>query len=290
MQNIIFDTQDMTWLEWGWARQTPGTVGTFLKSYSIGQDGKKVYFKLSYFDDDKGVIGHECVNEIIATRLLSLLGIEHLSYQLIHADIKINGKIFNTWLCASKDFKRPGEEKISLEDYYRVNAYPNERPLDFCVRTGWGEYIYKMLIFDFLILNRDRHGANIEILRDMITNTVRPAPLFDNGLSLLFRCHTPGAVNNFDVMADRPIQSFVGGKSALRNLELIPLGQFPDIVSLKENNKAFLLDGLDNVLGNVWLEKVWTMIWERWQVYEDFRAKKQLQKDYNNVDDIFSER
>ena len=37
----------------------------------------------------------------------------------------------------------------------------------------------------YLILNRDRHGANIEVLRNSRKKTVRLAPLFDHGLSLL---------------------------------------------------------------------------------------------------------
>ena len=31
---------------------------------------------------------------------------------------------------------------------------------------GWEDYVYQMLIVDYLILNRDRHGANIEVLRN----------------------------------------------------------------------------------------------------------------------------
>lgn len=52
------------------------------------------------------MIGHECINEIIVDRLLTLLGVEHLSYELIHADIEVEGKIYNTFLCASEDFKK----------------------------------------------------------------------------------------------------------------------------------------------------------------------------------------
>ena len=59
-----------------------------------------MYYKLSNFDPMRGIVGHECINEIIADRLLTLLGIEHLSYQLIHAEIQIDGTLYTTWLCA----------------------------------------------------------------------------------------------------------------------------------------------------------------------------------------------
>lgn len=73
--------------------------------------GKKIYYKLSNFDKVKGVIGHECVNEIIVDRLLDILSIPHLSYQSIHADVIIDGNTQEVYLCASEDFKQRGESK-----------------------------------------------------------------------------------------------------------------------------------------------------------------------------------
>ena len=35
---------------------------------------------------------HECINEIIVGILLTTLGVEHLNYELIHADIRLGGK------------------------------------------------------------------------------------------------------------------------------------------------------------------------------------------------------
>jgi len=34
----------------------------------------KKYYKLSQYDTVNGIIGHECVNELIADRLLNILG------------------------------------------------------------------------------------------------------------------------------------------------------------------------------------------------------------------------
>lgn len=70
--NIIHETQDFTYLKWFHIRSSSGTAGTFLKSESV-IEGKKIYYKLSNFDSVNGVIGHECVNEIIVARLLTLL-------------------------------------------------------------------------------------------------------------------------------------------------------------------------------------------------------------------------
>ena len=270
MQNqIISEKQDLTYLLWSKIRHSSGTAGSFLKAYSeLG--GRKTYYKLSNYDSIRGVVGHECVNELIVDRLLTLLGIEHLSYQLVHADIVVNEQRIETWLCASEDFKVKGEDKIALDAFYEAEHTEGETPLDFCRRMGWEEYLWQMLAVDYLILNRDRHGANIEVLRNKKKKTLRLAPLFDHGLSLLCSCQTPEAVRSFDVTEDRPIQSFVGSRSAADNLNLIPPNRFPRINRLRESDREVLLEGLDGTISQELQEKIWTMIWKRWCFYEDF--------------------
>lgn len=266
--HIILETQDLTYLKWSHIRSSSGTAGTFLKSEST-IEGKKVYYKLSNFDSVNGVIGHECVNEIIVARLLTLLGVEHLEYDLIHADIEIEGKIYNTYLCASEDFKKRGESKIALDDYYRTNAYSGESHYDFCVRCGWQKYIDQMIAVDYLILNRDRHGANIEILRNSRAHTLRIAPLFDHGLSLLYSCLSDEAAVKFEVMSDKPCQNFVGGYSCYENLNLI--GEKSSLFQhqLKETDRSIIFDGLETILSEVFMDKIWNMIYERYKVYEN---------------------
>lgn len=268
MEQIIHELQDMTYLSWAKTRNSSGTAGSFLKAYEEGTDGK-VYYKLSNYDAWKGIIGHECVNEIIADRLLSLLGIEHLTYQLIHAKVLIDQREHVTWLCASKDFKQRGESKLALDAWYQVERLPDESPMDFCVRMGWEDTIYQMLVVDYLILNRDRHGANMEVLRNARQKTVRLAPLFDHGLSLLSRCESTEAMLREDVMADKPVQCFVGSRSAWENLQLIPLDKRPQLHPLTQDARDTLLAGLADALDERWLDRIWEMIWRRWQAYEN---------------------
>ncbi|MBQ9642759.1 MAG: hypothetical protein IJV26_01830 [Lachnospiraceae bacterium] len=272
MEQIIHTPQDLTYLSWSKIRNSSGTAGSFLKSQEdIG--GKKRFYKLSDYTPFYGVIGHESVNEIIADRLLTVLDIPHIPYQLIHADIVIDHKQIRTWLCASDDFRERGEKKAALDDYYLANRQENESPLDFCIRSGWTEYIYQMLITDYLILNRDRHGANIEVLINPHRKTVRLAPLFDHGVS--FFCRTSeDDLEKEDVMADKKVQCFVGSHSALDNLHLIPAGQYPRLNSLKESDRSFILEGLEDVLSRRRLDYTWEMIWRRWQVYENLRNQR----------------
>lgn len=268
MNDIIPETQDLTYLKWSHIRSSSGTAGTFLKSESL-LDGQKIYYKLSNFDPVEGIVGHECVNEIIVTRLLTLLGVDHLEYELIHADIEIEGKIYNTYLCASKDFKQRGESKIALDDYYRTNANRGESHYDFCVRCGWKQYIDQMIVVDYLILNRDRHGANIEVLRNAHAQTLRIAPIFDHGLSLLYSCTSQEDASRFDVMADKPCQNFIGGHSCYQNLEYIKGNKNIFKNKLRQSDRDFLFEGLETILPDVFIEKIWNMIIQRYEVYEN---------------------
>ena len=266
---LVKEKQDLTYLSWSVYRNSSGTAGSFLKSYSeLG--GKKVYYKLSNFDKVQGVIGHECVNELIVDRLLTILGIPHLPYQLIHADIMLEGEIHEVYLCASEDFKEKGESKIALDAYKEREAENKESALEFCVRMGWENYIYQMLVVDYLILNRDRHGANIEVLRNSRKKTLHLAPLFDHGLSLLCRCMNDSQVETFDVMEDKLCNNFIGSRSTWENLKLIPAEKMPALNPLHESDREIIMEGLDGIISRTLQDKIWEMIWKRWCAYEDF--------------------
>ncbi|MGN0166470.1 MAG: hypothetical protein ACI4AB_00380 [Acetatifactor sp.] len=265
---VVTEKQDLTYLKWSHARNSSGTAGTFLKSQST-ISGEKIYYKLSNFDSEKGIIGHECVNEIIVDRLLSLLGVEHLEYQLIHADIEIDEKIYDTYVCASRDFKMRGETKTALDNFYQINKSGNESHYEFCKSYGWQKYIDTILVVDYLILNRDRHGANIEVLRNARKHSLRIAPLFDHGLSLLCSCYTEEDIEAFDYLADKPCNNFIGSRLPLENLGLVSDKSNVFNFSLKEKDKDILLENLQGILSCKHLDKIWDMIWSRWCHYED---------------------
>ena len=245
---LMKEKQDLTYLSWSVYRNSSGTAGSFLKAYSeLG--GKKTYYKLSNFDKARGVIGHECVN---------------------HADVSVDGRTHEVYLCASEDFKAKSESKTALDAYKELEALPDESALEFCTRMGWEDYIYQMLVVDYLILNRDRHGANIEVLRNSRKKTVRLAPLFDHGLSLLCSCPDDAAAAKFDVMADKPCNNYIGSKSTWDNLRIIPKDKMPKLTPLHESDRQVLLEGLDGVISQTLQNKIWEMIWKRWCAYEDF--------------------
>ena len=258
---------DLRHLDWSRVRHSSGTAGSLLKA-TASEGRNRYYYKLSSYDAFEGITGHECVNEIIVDRLLDLLHIPHLHYELIHGVIRIEEQEHETWLCRSRDFKKRGESKIALDVFYQMERMREESPLAFCVRQGWGEYIAQMLTVDYLILNRDRHGANMEVLRDREKQTLRLAPLFDHGLSLLCSAGSEQEAETFDVLADLPVQCFVGSRSARRNLELIPQEERKVPGILRESDRVVLFEDLESVLPPLVQDRIWEMIWKRWRICE----------------------
>ena len=118
-------------------------------------------------------------------------------------------------------------------------------------------------------MNRDRHGANIEVLRNRRNHRIRLAPLFDHGLSLIYNCQSEQDIKAFDVMADKPVQCYVGSRSATENLKLIEKTHRPAVRSLEERDRVLLFRDLSQVLPAPYLDKIWEMIWKRWRYYED---------------------
>lgn len=269
MSKIIANLQDLRYLDWTRVRHSSGTAGSFLKAYD-DTTFPKLYYKLSDFDPVYGIVGHECINEIIVDCLLNILNIPHLAYTLIHARISIDGKEYTTFLCSSEDYKKPGESKVSLEDYFQAERIDSESPMDFCIRMGWENTIYEMLLVDFLILNRDRHGANIEVLRNPKNHTLRLGPLFDHGLSFVCRCHSEEELEQFDVLKDRKVQSFIGSSSVKENLKLIPKDKIPKLNPLQKSDRDILMDGLDGIISEAYQVKLWKMLWKRWKYLEAF--------------------
>ena len=102
--DLVKELKDMTFLDWTEQKLSPGTPGCFLKAYEETERGR-VYYKLSNYDSYQGVFGHECINELVVSRVMDLLKIPHLQYRLIHAEICIRNKRIETWICASDNFR-----------------------------------------------------------------------------------------------------------------------------------------------------------------------------------------
>ena len=269
MRDVISELQDLRYLEWSERANTSGTAGCFLKSRE--QTGAGLwYYKLSCYDSYRGIYGHECANEIVASRLMGILGVEHLEYRLAHALVDIDGAEYETWLNRSRSFRARGERKQALDTFYDLNRRGTESPLELCERFGWTEQIQKIMLVDYLIANRDRHGANIEVLVDL-KGKLRLAPVFDSGLSFVFSCYNDiERVRNFDAMSDVNANNYLGTRSLEENLVRF-VSPNMNVAPLSPGHKEALFHGLEGVLSDVHIEKMWEMLLKRWNRYEEIR-------------------
>jgi len=269
--DVIHSVQDFTSLIWSETGQTSASGGTFLKARTgIGADA--TYYKLSCYDSYRGIYGHECVNELIAARLMELLGVPHVRYTLVHARIVVDGTEHITWLARSKSFRKTGESKMAFDIFFDLMHEKGESQLKLCERFGWLADVQRIMLVDYLIANRDRHGANIEVLQSH-DGSLRLAPLFDSGVSLVFSCYgDKECVRDFDPLKDVRANNFIGTRSLTENLRFVPA----DIAigRLDENSREQLLAGLDGVLPQAHLDAIWNIIWQRWQHWTDMQEAR----------------
>ena len=269
MKDITTQLQDLRYLTWSERMNTSGTGGCFLKSRE--ETGAGIwYYKLSCYDSYRGIYGHECANEIIASRLMGKLGIDHLDYRLVHALITIDGTEYETWLNRSRSFRKPGEKKQALDTFYDLHKQPGESPLDLCSRFGWADRISQVMLVDYLIANRDRHGANIEVLQSN-DGSLRLAPIFDNGLSFVFSCYDDEErARSFDALKDVNANNYLGTRSLKENL-LRFVSRSLQLNTLGQEDVDDILLGMEPVLPQSHLDKIAEMIEKRWHVYEMLR-------------------
>ena len=82
-------------------------------------------------------------------------------------------------------------------------------------------------------------------------------------MSLLFSCGDDNSIENFDIMADKPVQCFTGTRSLFKNLELIPEDYLKLFNPLKLSDKDYILKDLDGIISRTHQEKAFKMIYER---------------------------
>ena len=137
-----------------------------------------------------GTILQEPYNEAAASRIMDLIGLEHVTYSVI--------KEKNRPLSLCGNFITTDTEYVPAA--FICNVLPKEKDdmyfthLQKCVAylniPGVQEYIDNLLAIDFLIENTDRHYGNFGFIRDVNTlEFIGAAPIFDNGTSLW--CQVP---------------------------------------------------------------------------------------------------
>lgn len=141
-------------------------------------------------------LGYEGLAETIVSKVLECSNIKDY---VIYEDCIINGKAG----CRSQNFLKESESFLSFQRIYEIYNGGNltdrirtinsvsERIQFVCdfireyTGTDCERYLSQILTLDMLTLNTDRHLNNLGIVINAEKNSCRPAPVFDNGNSLL---------------------------------------------------------------------------------------------------------
>jgi hypothetical protein len=250
----MYKLVDLSNLNWSPTHNGGISYGCYYKATQI-VNGKKYYYKCSNLYAGQGVFGDESVYEVICSRLFRKLGINCIKCTLLLAKVKINDKIYTTYVCKSENYFIGYESRSTFENMHSLYGCTVNQLIDI---LGIQEEVKKMLIADFITIQRDRHGANIELLRR--NGKVEVAPLFDNGNSLLspYPSLMQTDISNFDILHDYPVNNYIGTRSLYQNLSLIDK---PVVVNrLKKEDKQSIFYNLIGVLPDEYLDKIWNII------------------------------
>lgn len=133
---------------------------------------------------------NQATMEFYAAQVAEKMGFEHISYDLEEFHHRNGDKEI---VCKCKLFTSENVGFINAYEYFLAKGFDaqdaNLEDLSSQAKMAslYGETAYQdMMVFDSLICNQDRHLGNFGYLVNNNTGEfIRPAPIFDNGFSLL---------------------------------------------------------------------------------------------------------
>lgn len=196
-------------------------------------------------------IRQEPINEVIASKVMDLLGISHVSYSLMIS----GGYPYSE----CEDFISSENEFIPAVQILSVRKRRNDESLynhfiRCCNSLGINDAvdsINKMILVDYILLNEDRHLNNFGAIRD--ANTLKfsgMAPIFDTGSCLGFDKFS-GDMNKKELITCKPFK-----KTHEEELKLITdfsfvskdkLLQIPELVRQLFENNLYVIPDRDRI-------------------------------------------
>lgn len=258
MYNLI----DLRNINWGITKSNGSSYGCYIKSSRI-EGSTKYYYKLPSYNSSNGFIGEEPIYEVICSRFLRKLGFNCVQYKLIKCLVKLYGVEYITYACKSADFSIGYDSRIPFEVLREMDM---EYSIDqFITKYNFSSDIINQILADFLVIGRDRHGRNIEVL--IKDGDYSIAPIFDNGLSLLapipVSMHDSKArVVAFDPLKDVRVNNYIGEQSLYRNLRYIT--KPVSVNKLRKADKGHIFYNLSEVLPKYYVDKCWQILTYRY--------------------------
>lgn len=162
--------------------------GALKKCWSNRENGIYLIKGDSFFPRPDG--RSQATIEYYAAQVAEIFGIEHIKYDLEEFHHR-NGE--KEIVCTCKLFTTENEGYVDAASYFRdqgidINtADLSSLKLQYQLYRLMGNFYADMMLFDSLIANHDRHLGNFGMIVDNNSGEyLRPAPVFDNGFSLLY--------------------------------------------------------------------------------------------------------
>ncbi len=205
--------------------KTPNnTTNGQLKKVWIKKEGENYLYK------GAGTVHNfEPINEVLASRICDILELPHVEYTLDVVHSKRKDTLVSMCKCAiNKDeeiipahsilTERAKEVTKTPEDYYLYLKILKEHHV-----PKAEEYLQKMFMLDYILLNEDRHLSNFGVVRDVKNlEWKRICPIFDTGRSM----NTNVTMNYWD---------FSAGEIKCFTTELIPSKNLEKFFTIKIN-------------------------------------------------------
>lgn len=155
--------------------------GHLLKTIYQDETGMLLHIKLSHKAKTDSW-GKESLNEIICCRLGLQLGLPVLQYDPCWVDLMNGGE--KNFGCYSKSYLAEGDIPLTAIDICESEFGDYQTSASSLRKLGYSDLVDMFNVWDYLIGSTDRHASNIEFImhRD---GSITPAPIFDNGQSLL---------------------------------------------------------------------------------------------------------
>lgn len=252
---------DMTHNTWSVNKDTVGVNGMFLKTRRI-VNGEQLFFKLPSYDSVHGFYGIESVMEILAQRVAKLQDIPIVEQRLVKVKLNHDGAIHTTYAVCSKDYRMPGERRVSMRQYCALMGYWDEIT-NKLLESSFGGTLRKIMLLDYIIYNCDRHDANLEILYNTDTGAYRLVNAFDNGYSLIAPIVlTWKEKDSSYYLVDASVNNYLGSIFLLSNLKDYCVGH----IRMKNVQLSYdIMSGINNIIGNDMSDFLFGMLKTRYE-------------------------
>lgn len=209
------------------------TNGMLKKCWHRESDGKIYLYKGSSQEYANG--GKEAYSEYYMAQVAKVLGFDCVPYDL---------KEFHNQIVSSCPiFTNENEGFVPIYQFIKNDLRPHPLPMELAnamAKYYTLEKLQDLLVFDAIIINKDRHQNNFGMIVDNNTGKIlRPAPIFDNGFSMInfliadelkdIENSKMDKISKMDLSFDQQLKIFVQDRhaSALEKLQSFTFTRHP---------------------------------------------------------------